>query len=100
MKKWHTLSKAYAEGNVSLPATAILAAQHNMVTETIPDLFMRISSGVRNRKFFCPADVVVGLKSGLFASDTQVQAFNLPTYDAVDGVPGLASSHESIDCAR
>lgn len=94
MNKWFALSKAYAENKVSLPVTAILAAQHNMVTESIPDSYI----GNGRKKFFCPADVMAGLKSGLFASDTQVQAFNLATYDEVDGVPGLASSHESISC--
>jgi len=91
---WLNVSKAYNESTVDLPATAILVAQHNMVTETISDTFI----GDGRKKFFCPADVLAGVKAGLLSLNAQVTAFTLPTYAPVAGVPGLASSHASISC--
>jgi len=91
---WHTISQAYGEESVALPVTAVLTALHNMVTETIEPTYF----GEGRKKFFCPADVLAGLQTGLFAADSQVQAFKLPAYDTVEGVPGLATSHGSINC--
>lgn len=92
---WKDFTKGVQDGTqAALPVTAMLVAMHNMVTETVPS-----DIGTSDRKkLYCPATVFAQFKSGLFASDATVQAYALPTYGEVDGVPGLDSDHASVTC--
>lgn len=93
VKKWHAFSKTVASGDVTVPATALLVTMHNMVTESIDAGYIT----AERKSLYCPSTVFADLKTGLYADDTEVQAFSIPTYTAVPGVPGLGS-HSSISC--
>jgi hypothetical protein len=94
VKSWRNFTKAYTAGKVTMPVTTILVVLHNMVSETIDKQF--IPDGRVN--IYCPAAVFKGLKSGLFIGDKQVQQYQLPSYEPVPGIPGLAERHGSINC--
>lgn len=80
-----------------MPATTLLIALHNMVSETIDDSFQ--PNG--RKHFYCPGKVVKQLKEGLLAEDSEVATYQLPENFLVEGVPGLGAQLDSygLTCA-
>lgn len=74
----------------------MLVALHNLVTEHVPEDY----TADKQRQFFCPEQVLQGLKEGLLAGDEDVQKFVLPYYASVPGVPGLSSHDDLVSCSN
>lgn len=83
-----------ANSNSGIPVTALFTAFHNIITEPISTDYIAEA----RKKFFCPSDVLEGLKSSIFAKDKEVNAYSLPSYKTVPGVPGLATTDPLVNC--
>lgn len=94
VKSWHTFSKAFAGGADAMPATALLAALHNMVTETVSDAY----DPAKRKHSYCPKYVLDSLKAGIFAGNKTVASYTLPMYAPLAHVPGLSKHHSSVSC--
>lgn len=94
VKSWRKFSKAYLTASNKTPVTAMLVALHNMITESVDKTWFATG----RRQFACPLTVLAGLKAGILADDSEAQSFSLPSYEAVSGVPGLATNHGSVSC--
>jgi hypothetical protein len=88
-----TQSNAYPK-RINLPASVMLVAMHNMVSETVDSEYIP----PERKNFYCPQTVVADLKKGILSQDKEVAGFTLASYDRVDGIPGLATSHDSVNC--
>mmetsp|Transcript_55163 Transcript_55163/g.131457 ORF Transcript_55163/g.131457 Transcript_55163/m.131457 type:complete len:121 (-) Transcript_55163:226-588(-) len=93
IKAFHNLLGAFASG--SLPASALLVAFHNLVTESISSSF----NGKR-RHFYCWQDAVAKLQRSLVrdGANHEMPSIDAPTHALFDGVLGLGH-HELQDCS-
>lgn len=90
---WHNFTTSLA-ARQQVPASALLVALHNLVTEHVPLEYVPNQS----RQYHCPEQVVLELKNGLYAGDEAVQNFELASFPPVTGVPGLAPQDDLVGC--
>lgn len=95
MLAWQNFTASYA-ARIKVPATAQLVALHDLVTEHVPLEY----AADKKRRFHCPAQVLQELKMGIFAGDSDVQKFTLPSYVLLSGVPGLSSHDDLVSCSN
>lgn len=96
---WHKFTKHFnktwdAGTDFPVPLTAMLVGLHNMVTQSVTSDYIAPA----RRKFYCPAEVLSGLKSGIFSNDEMVRQFYSSNFTEVPGVPGLAIQHRWASC--